>query len=591
MTRGRGPGRLGRLGARGAMAALGTLLAAGPAGAQCTRTFVAKVVAIEQFVWYNRLGAHEPDGLMYVLEQDLVNSAGGAPSWSNHQLRPGKRPRPIVLRANAQTCLKVIFKNWLSATGGELGTRAASVHVVGMQLVGGITDDGSNVGLNTPSGLVEPGQQGVYTLYAEREGTFLMYSTAQTTGGEGDGGQIAQGLFGAVNVEPAQTQWYRSQVTRADLDLATDSVTSGGWPAIDYEKLYPAGHPLAGRPILRMTKGDTIVHSDLYAVITGPGRGDIPASSLPNPGVPVYPERLRPFRENTVIFHDEVGLVQAFDSIFNDRKFEFTLHGGRDAFSINYGTGGIGSEILANRFGLGPMGDCNDCKFEEFFLSSWAVGDPAMVVDNPAAVNFEPQRAAPAGASGHAGLLPRRPVERVPQLPERPREDPQPSRGAQGAPHLPPARPPVAAHPQRQREQLLRQPGHRAGRGATPTRSPTAGAATATTRRATPSTTATSTPTSRRGCGGCGGCTTCSSRAPCWTTTAARPPARARSPTARSRRERPSPRWCRSPPTRWRRCPRSPCRDTPSTSPASPGTGRPSRRSTPSSTAGWRGTW
>ena len=57
---------------------------------------------------------------------------------------------------------------------------------------------------------------------------------------------------------------------------------------------------------------------------------------------------------------------------------------GRDNFAINYGTGGIGAEVLANRFKVGPMANCVDCKFEEFFLSAWSVGDPAMVVDVPA---------------------------------------------------------------------------------------------------------------------------------------------------------------------------------------------------------------
>ncbi|HEX8245772.1 MAG TPA: hypothetical protein VF541_19825, partial [Longimicrobium sp.] len=111
-------------------------------------------------------------------------------------------------------------------------------------------------------------------------------------------------------------------------------------------------------------------------------------------------------REHTVIFHDEVGLVQAFDAIFDSTTFKFTLHGGRDAFSINYGTGGIGSEILANRFGLGPMWRCNDCKFEEFFLSSWAVGDPAMVVDIPAAADFDPANPPPPGPRATKALFP-----------------------------------------------------------------------------------------------------------------------------------------------------------------------------------------
>ena len=59
---------------------------------------------------------------------------------------------------------------------------------------------------------------------------------------------------------------------------------------------------------------------------------------------------------------------------------------GGDFFAINYGCAGIGAEILANRLGVGPMGrkDAVDLKFEEFFLSSWSCGDPAIVVDMPA---------------------------------------------------------------------------------------------------------------------------------------------------------------------------------------------------------------
>ncbi|HEU0300274.1 MAG TPA: multicopper oxidase domain-containing protein, partial [Longimicrobium sp.] len=388
------------------------LLAATDLAAQCNRTFVANVVAIEQFIWYNRLGAHEPDQLMYVLQQDLVSSTGGAPSWSNHRLRPGKRPRPLVLRVNAGSCLRIHFRNWLNSAGG-LGTSAASVHVVGMQLVNDIEDDGSHVGVN-PTSLVEPGQDAVYTLFAEREGTFLMYSTAQTTGADGDGGQIAKGLFGAVNVEPAGAEFYRSQLSRVEMDLATRGLTSSQHPIINYDSVFPSGHPEAGRPVVRMTKGDTIVHGDLNAIITGPNRGNFPASSFPNPGVQVYnhiaaDSRLKPFREFTVIFHDEVGLVQAFDSIFDSQQFAYTLHGGRDAFAVNYGTGGIGAEILANRFRLGPMWDCNECKFEEFFLSSWVVGDPAMVVDQPAAADFRPSSPPPPG--------PRATLVRYPQDP------------------------------------------------------------------------------------------------------------------------------------------------------------------------------
>lgn len=400
-------------------AALAAAALPGAAQAQCNATTTAEVVAFDRFIWYNRLGAHDPAAMMYALLDDVEPKSGGTLSPGNVDLRDGKRPRPIALRVNEGDCLQIVFTNYLDpnfsgdgvdpltslqGNGNTTGTRAASIHVMGMQLVNSTLDDGSNVGLNSvnepgPSGfngLVDPGQTITYTLYAEKEGTYLMHSTAQTTGGDGDGGQIAKGLFGAVNVEPVGAEYYRSQVTREDLDLATvrdtagqPVLTPGGQPVIDYDAVYPGGHPLAGRPILRMTDANGhLVHTDLTAIITGPNRGPFGGGVFPT--VEVLRERTRPFREMTIIFHDETGLVQAFDSLYESRRFEHTLHSGRDAFAINYGTGGIGSEILANRFGLGPMGDCTECKYEEFFLTSWAVGDPAMNVDVPAAVNFDP---------------------------------------------------------------------------------------------------------------------------------------------------------------------------------------------------------
>src|SRR5919206_3456929 len=81
------------------------------------------------------------------------------------------------------------------------------------------------------------------------------------------------------------------------------------------------------------------------------------------------------FREFTVIFHDETKTVQAFPEL-NQELF----HGVRDGFAINYGSGGLGAEVIANRKKVGPAANCPDCSFEEFFLESWANGDPAMNV-------------------------------------------------------------------------------------------------------------------------------------------------------------------------------------------------------------------
>jgi hypothetical protein len=357
----------------------------------CERTLTADVVALDQVFEWNRLGAMQPQGMIFALERDVVPISGTTLSAGNVMLRPDKRPRPMVLRMNVGDCLQINFTNLLHPApvdDEQPATRSASVHVIGLQLVTGIDDDGSYVGTNSSS-LVGPGDSATYTLYAEREGQHLLYSAAATTGGEGDGGSLNAGLFGAVNVEPQGATWYRSQVTADDLALATKKkrrkrksgggpmFTPAGHPIIDYDAKYPDGHPRAGLPILKMLNGTEIVHTDLTAIIAGPFADSYPAN-------PVYPNRDQAFREFTIMYHDEIGAVQAFPELYDDPVLEHTLHSVRDGFAINYGTGGIGSEIIANRLAVGPMLDCVGCKYEEFFLTSWTVGDPAQVVDTPA---------------------------------------------------------------------------------------------------------------------------------------------------------------------------------------------------------------
>ena len=344
----------------------------------CERVIKADVVALDQAIMYNRLGTINPNGMIYALKRDVVpiDPAKGLVA-GNVQLRPTKRPRPIVLRMNIGDCLRVNFTNLLSHTprvsndpysDDQPATRTAGVHVIGMELVGDITSDGSNVGSNPPS-LVSPDGTAVYMFTATREGNNLMYSTATTTGGEGDGGTLAEGLFGSVNVEPRGAEWYRSQVTQAEMAEATVGSTTKLQPIVEYNKFS------------MLDADNNIVHSDLNAIITGPNKGRFPAGTYrPNA---VQPDREQPFREFTVIYHDEIQTLQAFP-LFDDPQLKHTLHSVQDKFAINYGTAGVGAEIIANRLGVGPMFDCTECKFEEFFLSSWAIGDPAMNVDVPA---------------------------------------------------------------------------------------------------------------------------------------------------------------------------------------------------------------
>jgi hypothetical protein len=302
--------------------------------------------------------------MMYALQRDVVGSGAG-----NVHLRANKRPRPIVLRVNEGDCLQVNFTNLLSSTrpnDDSTYTRDASIHVNGLDYVNGPdTDDGANVGKNASS-LAAPNGTRIYKWYAAKQGQYLMYSMGAPAGGEGDGGQLDLGLFGSINVEPRGARWYRSQVTEKELLKATIGKNPNDTPKINYEAV-----DANGRPILNMLQGNEIVYTDLNAIITGFNEDctDAPPSSTCG----------QSFREFTVIFHDEIKAVQAFDELEKE-----VFHGVRDGFGINYGSGGLGPILLANRKNIGPAAKCTECKYEEFFLESHANGDPALIVGRDA---------------------------------------------------------------------------------------------------------------------------------------------------------------------------------------------------------------
>ncbi|NOT29091.1 MAG: copper oxidase [Planctomycetes bacterium] len=362
-----------------------------PSGAAtCERTIKAHVVAIDQVLTFNRLGAFLPSGMVYALARDVVARDGARPLGpGNATLRPDKRPRPIVLRMNEGDCLEVTFTNWLAtnrADNEQPLTRAASLVVDGLSLVGSIASGGLNLGQNA-SALAAPGQTRVYRWYGSKEGVHHLHSGGALTGGEGNGGQVDHGLFGAVLVEPRGSTWLRSQVTAEELALATYAIDASGNRLIDYDARYPANHADPARrnkPVLKMLDAELqLFHSDLNAVVTDIAPGSTPYVAAAAPGR----ARNEPFREFTVIYHDENALVQAFPVLSQ----AFFAHSVRDNMAINYGTAGAGAEIISYgadeiqgvtpHVPAGNAARCNDCKYEEAFLSSWTVGDPAMVFE------------------------------------------------------------------------------------------------------------------------------------------------------------------------------------------------------------------
>ena len=102
-------------------AAVLALLAVSGAQAQtsppttCERTVKADVVALDQALIYNRLGAINPAGMIYALKRDVVaiDPSKGLVA-GNVQLRPGKRPRPVALRLNVGDCIQIMFTNLLA---------------------------------------------------------------------------------------------------------------------------------------------------------------------------------------------------------------------------------------------------------------------------------------------------------------------------------------------------------------------------------------------------------------------------------------------------------------------------------------------
>lgn len=265
-----------------------------------------------------------------------------------------------------------------------------------------IKNDGAFIGQNS-NHLAAPGERKSYSLFIPEEGAFVLNSPADNFSNN-LAGQTTLGLFGALNVQPEGAEYYRSQVSEVAMKAAQKKCNSNsktckngrrftakGQPVINYQAVYQSGQ-YKNKPVLNMLQKVksspstfNLIYSDPTAIITGPGAGSFAANDT-DPSffqVPVTPERTQPWREFNIMYHEPTNADQAFAQ-FSAGKIQNTLAAGGDFFGINYGSAAIGPEIWANRLNVGPMHDCVTCEYEEFFLSSWAVGDPAMVVDVPA---------------------------------------------------------------------------------------------------------------------------------------------------------------------------------------------------------------
>jgi manganese oxidase len=245
-------------------------------------------------------------------------------------------------------------------------------------------------------GAVAP-DEGFWCRYVvPQEGTYFFASNAAPTGGQGAGGSLVHGLFGAIVAERRGARYFRSQVTEAAFERAWPSdgtapdLTRSG--AIDYDAPDDDGIPLLDM-VRTLADGDDatpgvheIVHGDLNAIVyCDPNAGE--GYCAEGDGSTAEPNYTA-FREFSVFFHDE--LKTFYTRNFRELEDFGQLAGVRDGFAINYGASGMGAMLLANRKGIGPADDCMECLYEEFFLTSWANGDPALLewfADDPSNVH------------------------------------------------------------------------------------------------------------------------------------------------------------------------------------------------------------
>ncbi|GJL63247.1 MAG: hypothetical protein NPIRA04_19010 [Nitrospirales bacterium] len=382
---------------------------------QMERIIHAEVSSLDHPLYYNRFGSVNPYGMIYALDRDVVTVQEGD-EWipgldcpSSVRLRDGKRPRPLVLRGNVGDVLEITFTNRLldqqpdisqctlvdsespyshllreedqtppidlpeqenhadeSETAGKdnglndwPATRSANLMIVGLTSLSG--NEPACNGLES----IPPGKSVTCQWKLEREGTHLFSSHGAPSGGEGDGGSLTHGLFGAVIVEPQGSQWYRSQVTDDVLDKVWPrhtTIVDARKGVLDYDATDEHGIPY-----LNILKHEG---ENRYELIHGDPNVVVVEASPENPESPA-------FREFTAIFHDELKTFYAND--FQELETSGQLAGIRDGFAVNYGSSGMGSILLANRKGIGPSAKCKECLYEEFFLQSWANGDPALL--------------------------------------------------------------------------------------------------------------------------------------------------------------------------------------------------------------------
>ena len=167
-------------------------------------TFDISLIEID--IVYNAFGQHDPNGVMYVLDE---NKEMIKEKVRNNPGKTVSEVEPLTIRSNIGQCVEIIFTN-------DLKANYASIHPTGPSL-NPIDSDGSFVGLNDDS-TVQPGETTVYRWFPDVEGAYFFTDAARQANqldpailgdwAVSERGTLRQsGAFGSLIVEASGATW------------------------------------------------------------------------------------------------------------------------------------------------------------------------------------------------------------------------------------------------------------------------------------------------------------------------------------------------------------------------------------------------
>lgn len=329
-------------------------------GASCTEKAKVRrynIVAINVDITINRYLDHDPEGRMFVLEQDLPRvreeekrNAAARAGEGEPAVSLGLQTdaiQPLTLRVNKGECLRVRLNNNLK------DDEPASFHVHGSSLL--VTGGRAAIATN-PKSIARRGKPVMYEWMVhsdEQEGTHYFHSHGN------DREQTSHGLFGAVIVEPTASRC---------LEALMERECTSGWAArilVPHENPFREFvlfyHEIGNEKYQLLSKTGELI--PLVDPILGAYR---PGSRALNYRSEPFMNRMQLQKSLTGAFDESVAYssysfgdpaTPIMRAYLGDRVKERIVHGGSEVFHVHHVHGGsIRWRRQPSAEGAGPQG-------------------------------------------------------------------------------------------------------------------------------------------------------------------------------------------------------------------------------------------